>query len=131
MDTDIRKPDTGKVQIDRPSASTSNITPSHSRLTSQSITPVTGDMEPERPYTEPLSEGEDEDEDDIAIAADENRRAGFTGGEADEAISWISTIKKFELREEVLIVVVVLEGISSVCDASSANNGRTKAHEKL
>jgi hypothetical protein len=84
VDIDIRKPDTGTVHIDRPSGRGS-LTGSQG-ASSHSLTPIDIDMEP--PYTEPLSEGEEEEEGELAIAPDENRRVGFREGEATEAIAF-------------------------------------------
>jgi hypothetical protein len=84
VDIDIRKPDTGAVHIDRPSAQGWH-TATHSRQTSQSVSPIEVEQPP---YTEPLSEGEEDEEEDVAIAADENRRVGFNKGEATEAIAF-------------------------------------------
>jgi hypothetical protein len=66
METDIRKPDTGMIGFDRPSPSpltSSNATATHS--------PTTSSPEPIRPYTEPISEGEEDEDRDIGIARDE------------------------------------------------------------
>ena len=53
VDVDILKPDTGVVTIERPTQSSSKVTSSR----------TSGQTTPERVhYTEPVSEGEDEDE---------------------------------------------------------------------
>ncbi|KAL5486050.1 VTC4 [Sanghuangporus weigelae] len=65
MDIDILKPDTGKMHIERPS---------HSATASVAETPgaATPDYEAPRPYTEPVSEGED-DEYALQPARDEDK----------------------------------------------------------
>lgn len=83
VDTDIRKPDTGTVAIDRPTGS--NLTSPQTGGTSESTTPIEDIAG--QPYTEPLSEGEEDDEEGAAIATDENQRVGFKEGEASEAIA--------------------------------------------
>lgn len=84
MDTDIRKPDTGAMQINRPTSaphSASTSTPDH--------VDSPRDVHPQElgAYTEPLSEGEDDDEDlQQTIARDEEGRAGLGKGVASAAI---------------------------------------------
>ena len=84
MDVDIQKPDTGYLKvIERPgqlSRSTSHQTLSGSQ-SPQSLSPpeYTG-------YTEPLSEGEDEDM-DVAPAKNESERTGLSGAAVEEAIA--------------------------------------------
>jgi len=79
MDIDILKPDTGTVQIERPT---------HSATPSASESPEAHTPEPERrPYTEPLSEGEEDDEDfTLMPAEDEDKRTGLSGDAVAEAI---------------------------------------------
>ncbi|KAG8912511.1 vacuolar transporter chaperone, partial [Tulasnella sp. 417] len=85
MDVDIRKPDTGAltIQINRPTSATQSTT---------SASPV-----PESPaeeglefgkYTEPLSEGEEDEDMGQAVAADEANRVGLNQGEASAAIKY-------------------------------------------
>lgn len=86
MDVDIRKPDTGAVtiQINRPTSATQS--------TATSASPV-----PESPtdealefgkYTEPLSEGEEDEDMGQAVAADEENRVGLDRGQASAAIKY-------------------------------------------
>lgn len=61
--------------------------PTHSATPSTADTPELATPEPEgRPYTEPLSEGED-DEFAVAPAQDEDRRTGLSGAAVAEAIA--------------------------------------------
>ncbi|KAG8980099.1 vacuolar transporter chaperone [Tulasnella sp. 427] len=86
MDVDIRKPDTGAVtiQINRPTSATQS--------TATSASPV-----PDSPteeglefgkYTEPLSEGEEDEDMGQAVAADEENRVGLDKGQASAAIKY-------------------------------------------
>ncbi|KAG8744137.1 vacuolar transporter chaperone [Ceratobasidium sp. 414] len=75
MDADIRKPDTGGVAIGRP-ISTATSPESH--------TPAS-EHEPLK-YTEPVSEGEEDELMDVAVAQDEGRLAGLDAQAASEAI---------------------------------------------
>ena len=84
VDTDILKPDTGSVPFERISAP-------HSRLASTEGS--SGHQTPDRRnsghrYTEPVSEGEEDEEMDLAPAKDERQRTGITGQELDEAIAF-------------------------------------------
>jgi len=84
VDTDILKPDTGSVPFERISAP-------HSRLASTEassghLTPETRNSGPH--YTEPVSEGEEDEEMDLAPAKDERKRTGISGQELDEAIAF-------------------------------------------
>ncbi len=82
MDTDILKPNTGYLSIiERPShiASGSGSKGTSSRTSVESQTPQ---------YTEPLSEGEEDEEIDLAPARDEQLRTGLSGKEVEEAIAY-------------------------------------------
>ena len=80
VDIDILKPDTGKVHIERPS---------HSASASVNETPetTTPDLEPIRPYAEPNSEGEEDEERAVTPAQDEGNAAGLSGDAVLEAIA--------------------------------------------
>lgn len=83
MDTDILKPDTGSVPFERSAL--------HSRL--HSAEGSSGLQTPDRrstgqEYTEPVSEGEEDEEMDLAPAKDERQRMGISGRELDEAIAY-------------------------------------------
>ena len=84
VDTDILKPDTGSVPFERKSATPSRL---HSAEGSSGLqTPdrrSTGHQ-----YTEPVSEGEEDEEMDLAPAKDERQRTGISGQELDEAIAY-------------------------------------------
>ncbi|KAG8815688.1 vacuolar transporter chaperone [Serendipita sp. 401] len=89
MDIDIRKPDTGTVTIDRPT--------SHQNTDST----ATPDHMPSPPhgraiYTEPVSEGEDDEDMAIGVAMNEVGSARVPLGEALEAIAW----RERELRRQ-------------------------------
>ncbi|KAJ6532056.1 VTC domain-containing protein [Mycena capillaripes] len=100
MDTDILKPDSGYLTIiERPahvssasaSASASGSSTKHSseHPTSGSHTPD-GDDEDGAPqsYNEPLSEGEEDDDRDLAPARDEDKWTRLSGKEVQEAIAY-------------------------------------------
>ena len=84
MDTDIRKPDTGNVTIDRPTTIHSNqgtdstTTPDHLPSPANAMTI----------YTEPVSEGEEDEDMMGGIPVDEIGSARVPLGEALEAIAW-------------------------------------------
>lgn len=105
MDVDILKPDTGYLSIiERPhysnNSSTRGHTPSTSRDTftpadsNESHSPVVGTG-----YTEPLSEGEDEDE-VFVPAHDEGKRTGLSGAEVKAAIAYREHMLKERRQEE-------------------------------
>ena len=86
VDIDILKPDTGIMPIERPS-STSNST---------NESPIMRTPDPEHDhgsvrhlqYTEPVSEGEDdEEENNLVPAIDEGKRTGLGGAALEEAIA--------------------------------------------
>jgi len=84
MDTDILKPDTGSVPFERKSPLASKL---HSAEGSSGLqTPdrrSTGHQ-----YTEPVSEGEEDEHMDVAPAKDERQRMGISSQELDEAIAY-------------------------------------------
>jgi hypothetical protein len=84
VDTDILKPDTGSVPFERRSGPPSKL---------QSTEGSSGIQTPDRrstgqQYTEPVSEGEEDEEMDLAPARDERQRTGISGRELDEAIAY-------------------------------------------
>lgn len=84
MDTDILKPDTGSVPFERRSIPSSKF---HSAEGSSGV------QTPDRrnsgqQYTEPVSEGEEDEEMDLTPAKDERQRTGISGQELDEAIAY-------------------------------------------
>ena len=88
VDIDILKPDTGAVHITRPS---------HSASPSVVDSPELPSPEPERrPYTEPISEGEDDDGIALEPAEDEDKATGLSGEAVAEAIA----ARKRMLEEE-------------------------------
>lgn len=98
VDVDILKPDTGYSPVmERPSATLSNIstkgptppTLSSSRRTLSS--PTSRDSSPVlavAAYSEPLSEGEDDDDADYLPAKDEGKITGLSGEDLQAAISY-------------------------------------------
>jgi len=81
VDTDIRKPDTGNVNIDRPTSThntDATTTPDHIH------SPSSG----RAIYAEPVSEGEEDEDMAGGIARDEIGSARVPLGEALEAIAW-------------------------------------------
>lgn len=83
METDIRKPDTGKVTISRPTPLTSH-TNTETTTTPEMHSPVVlGDH-----YAEPVSEGEEDEAMAIALPMSENTAARVPLAEALEAIAW-------------------------------------------
>ncbi|KAJ7096530.1 VTC domain-containing protein [Mycena belliarum] len=92
MDTDILKPDTGYLTIiERPAhvSSTAGSSTKHSseHPTSGSRTPLDED-EAAGNYHEPVSEGEEDDDHDLAPARDEDKRTGLSRKEVAEAIAY-------------------------------------------
>lgn len=86
MDTDIRKPDTGTVTIGRPTPVASN------QNTDSTTTPDYGPYSPPAhraiPYTEPISEGEEDEEMAIAIPVNEVGSVRVPLSEGLEAIAF-------------------------------------------
>lgn len=109
VDVDILKPDIGYLSvIERPSAFSNNpspkgqtpaTTPSSSRRTrSPSASRGSSPAPAVTAYSEPLSEGEDEDE-EYHPAKDEGKRTGLSGEELKSAIAYREQMLK-ERREE-------------------------------
>lgn len=109
MDIDILKPDdTGYLSvIERPSTS--------SKATSRQTS--SGSHSPEfDQYTEPLSEGEDEDM-NIVPSKNEGQRAGLSGVEVEEAIAYREKMLKERKEEE------ASQGQTPANGATSSNGG--------
>jgi hypothetical protein len=88
--TDILKPDTGYLSIiERPTAQSSY------RGTPERTSP-TGTLQ--GIYTEPISEGEEDDNDQLLPAKDERKRMGLTGAEVEEAIAYREDMLKKQER---------------------------------
>ncbi|KIJ66914.1 hypothetical protein HYDPIDRAFT_186511 [Hydnomerulius pinastri MD-312] len=80
MDTDILKPNTGYLTVERPIASASSkSTPEHQS---------SGAMTPSHTYAEPVSEGEEDEEMDLTPARDEDRRTGLPQQDVAAAIAF-------------------------------------------
>jgi len=90
--TDILKPDTGYLSvIERPTAQSSY------RGTPERV-PSTGTQSPQGVYTEPISEGEEDDNDQLLPAKDERKRMGLSGAEIEEAIAYREDMLKKQGR---------------------------------
>jgi len=107
MDTDILKPNTGYLSIERPSQVNSKGT--SDRQSSGNLTPD-ADISANQ-YTEPVSDGEEDEEMDFAPAKDEGARTGLGAAEAAEAIAY---------REKMLKEAAEDEERRKVSDAHSA-----------
>jgi hypothetical protein len=83
VETDIRKPDTGNVSISRPTPATSH-TNTDSTTTPELHSPVVLGHH----YTEPVSEGEEDEAMAIAMPMSENDAARVPLAAALEAIAW-------------------------------------------
>lgn len=83
MDVDITKPNTGFMSVSRPHSTRS---PSE-RPSSGVHTPDAFDAEGAT-YAEPLSEGEGDEDMDVAPARDEGARIGLSDGQAADAIAY-------------------------------------------
>lgn len=96
MDTDILKPNTGYLSIERPSQANSKGT--SERQSSGNLTPD-ADLSATQ-YTEPVSDGEEDEEMDIGPAKDEGARTGLGAAEAAEAIAYREKMLKEAAEEE-------------------------------
>jgi len=83
METDIRKPDTGNVSISRPTPTTS-LMGTDSTTTPELHSPLSLGIH----YTEPVSEGEEDEAMAIAMPKSENDAARVPLAQALEAIAW-------------------------------------------
>ncbi|KAJ7650015.1 VTC domain-containing protein [Roridomyces roridus] len=122
MDTDILKPDTGYLAvIERPSVITS---PGGSSSKTSSDHVKSGPQSPVSPtdeatYHEPLSEGEEDDDWELAPARDEGRRTGLSGKEVAEAIA----IREHNLK------AAALEGLPASTSSRSVLSRRFHEEE--
>ncbi|KAK0235925.1 VTC domain-containing protein [Armillaria nabsnona] len=97
MDTDILKPDTGYLSIiERPSTIPSSRGSLEQHDSSHSQTP------PHPNYAEPVSEGEEDENMDVAPAKDEYKRTGLSGEEVTAAIAYREQMLK-EARAKELV----------------------------
>lgn len=80
MDTDILKPNTGYLTVERPMKNTPD-------LQSEIFSPISSNS-PVPSYVEPVSEGEDDEEMDLAPARDEDRRTGLPQEDVAAAIAF-------------------------------------------
>jgi hypothetical protein len=99
VDTDILKPNTGYLSIERPSAiSSSKGTSGHQSSDLETPDP---DVIPSS-YTEPVSDGEEDEDMDIVPAKDEGRRTGLTETEVAEAIAYREKMLKQAAEDQIL-----------------------------
>jgi hypothetical protein len=99
MDTDILKPNTGYISIERPSTTVSS--KGTSDLHSSDLGTPDPDAGPDR-YTEPVSDGEEDEDMDIVPAKDEGRRMGLTETEVAEAIAYREKMLKQAAEDQIL-----------------------------
>jgi len=87
VDTDILKPDTGYLAIiERPTNTASGTGTGSSKGSDYH---ASGSHSPaEDKYVEPVSEGEEDEDRDLAPAKDEDKRTGLSGKEVEEAIAY-------------------------------------------
>jgi len=104
VDVDILKPDTGYLSvIERPS--TISVSPSTkgsptASSSRQAYSPREGTESPAmQVYSEPLSEGEEDDEEGLP-APDEGKRTGLSGADLELAISYREQMLKMRKEEE-------------------------------
>lgn len=127
MDVNILKEDTGYLSvIERPHAATSSGTLS-SRTSAhgpKSSSSGSGSHSPDidaQSYTEPLSEGEEDEYDGaLAPARDEGKRTGLSGDEVNAAIAYREQMLKQQREED------EKEGKDKQKMASSSKNGKAK-----
>lgn len=92
MDTDILKPDTGYLHvIERPTHTSSK---GSDRTSSGDHTPS------EEGYVEPVSEGEEDENIDLAPAKDEDKRTGLSGVQVAEAVAYREQMLKTRRQSE-------------------------------
>ena len=85
METDILKPDTGVLSIERPLHASSKGSSTSDRPESSGLATPEFTREP---YAEPVSEGEEDEEMDLATAKDEGKITGLTGPEVAAAVAF-------------------------------------------
>ena len=117
VDVDIQKPDTGYLSvIERPGQLSKSVSRQTSSGTQSPQSPQFSQSSPSPPeytgYTEPLSEGEDEDM-DVAPAKNESERTGLSGAAVEEAIA--SREKMLKQRKE--------DGEKISADSKFSSNG--------
>lgn len=106
MDTDILKPNTGYLSIERPANVSSNSTSkaASDRNTSSGVQTPDDDLLGEGShgaYVEPASDGDEDEDLDLAPAKDEDVRTGLTGAEVKEAIAYRERMLKEARKEEI------------------------------
>ncbi|KAK2463417.1 hypothetical protein APHAL10511_004503 [Amanita phalloides] len=116
MATDILKPDTGYLSvIERPNSQV------NSKGTSERV-PSTGTHSPQGTYAEPISEGEEDDNDQLLPAKDERKRMGLSGTEVEEAIAYREDMLKQRQANDVEVTQEI--GNREVSDTDGAGRNR-------
>lgn len=99
VDIDIRKPDTGNVNINRPTPQTSHANTESTTTPDHTSSPHVHTM-----YTEPVSEGEEDENMAVGVAADEIGSLRIPPSEALEAIAFRENeIRQKEAEQEALL----------------------------
>ena len=119
VETDIRKPDTGNVSISRPTPATSHMN-TDSTTTPEIHSPVALGTQ----YTEPVSEGEEDEAMAIALPMSENDAARVPLAAALEAIAW----REQQRRQQVVEVGNRRAG-GRLNGNDGLPEGRQEAHE--
>ncbi|KAI0784297.1 SPX-domain-containing protein [Abortiporus biennis] len=99
MDTDIRKPNTGALSIERPHPSSKGTSAGGSEPTTGSSGIATPELT-KYPYAEPVSEGEEDEDLDRAPARDEGKITGLTGPEVAAAVAFREKALKERSHQE-------------------------------
>ncbi|KAG8895923.1 vacuolar transporter chaperone, partial [Tulasnella sp. 403] len=101
MDTDIRKPDTGAMQINRPTSQVASSAATPDPASPRLVSPrLEGDPLAFGKYTEPLSEGEEDEDMGQLVAKDEEERVGLPKGQALAAIKYRQEMLERELAKQ-------------------------------
>ncbi|KAI0925881.1 hypothetical protein AcW1_008195 [Taiwanofungus camphoratus] len=114
MDTDILKPDTGALTIERPMHVSSKGTSASEQRSSGVTTPENVRVA----YTEPLSEGEEDEERELLPAKDEGQRTGLSKDDVDKAVAFREKSLKQQSESQKTQSV-----ISKVRDTDAEENG--------
>jgi len=97
MDIDIRKPDMGAMQINRPLPNSASTTAGTS---SPAATSRTDSPHEFGQYTEPVSEGEEDEDMGVQVANDEEGRIGLSKGQASDAIKFRTEMLRKQREQE-------------------------------
>ncbi|KAF8318449.1 SPX-domain-containing protein [Clavulina sp. PMI_390] len=101
MDTDIRKPDQGAMHIDRPQPATNSQTPTTSSRSPDLLAAAAQEQPVDPPfgtYTEPVSEGEEDEQMDIGPARNEALQMNLPFADVSEAVKYREEYLKREVE---------------------------------